>query len=424
MTKTNSNQTKSIFDQVFGRTFESIEPGEGIDPIKIDSTSIIHIPGVIKHWQEEIENRKNEILEFENRGFLERLVDRVSDDEEFDEASGDELYDISPTQRAEELMEQIEDDPTDMNKRLELVSFISYGRRDLSVEMLRDLFLQATVACCFGELSNTGLNIVLKSQEAYLKKLLRICRKDLTKLEKILEEPVTGNIFSKQRKLIEDYHKKITRNMALIGFYLKYTTQGIQSLQTSFPVQLTLSEIEAFIDTGGKSTSSKKKPLYGKANLLVSTLRYLILLHDEAGKYVTLLSKVDNRHPLPSVISARLQRTRLVFLFHQYKAGDRTPQMFARIKEHFEHAHQQYIESLKKTGPDDLNSISAIVGAEYGKLVFDTYEFARAAASRDFPAIKMRKYLNRAKEFLSELKSDEDIKLVLDNIHDAIEEMD
>jgi len=58
------------------------------------------------------------------------------------------LYDISPSDYAEELMEKIEEDPTDMRKRLELVSLMSNRKKDLTVEKLRDLFLQATLSIC------------------------------------------------------------------------------------------------------------------------------------------------------------------------------------------------------------------------------------------------------------------------------------
>lgn len=424
MTRTNRKKTGSLFDQVFGRTFETIDPGEGKDPIKIDTTSIIHIPGVIKHWKSEIEARKKEILEFENRGFFDRLIDLVSGDEENDEASGDELYDISPTRLAEELMEQIEDDPTDMKKRLELVSLIGYNRKDLSVEMLRDLFLQATVACCFGELSNIGLNVVLKTQEAYLKKLLSLCRIDSVKLEKILDEPLTGNIFSKQRKEIEAYADKISRNMELIQFYIKFTIQGIQSLQTSFPIQITLSEIEELIVDNNESLAGKRKRVYGKANQIVSTLRYLILLHDEATKYTELLAKVDVHHPLPSVINARLQRARLLFLIHQHKVGDRTPQMYARIKERFKYAHQLYQAGIKKTEREDNHSLGAIIGIEYGKLIFDTFRFAKTVSSLEFPASKMEKYLIEAGELLSGLKGDQEVAEILRRIRESIAEFE
>lgn len=46
-------------------------------------------------------------------------------DEEFDDATGDELYSISPSKKANLLMEKIEDDPSDMVNRLEMVAFIA-----------------------------------------------------------------------------------------------------------------------------------------------------------------------------------------------------------------------------------------------------------------------------------------------------------
>ncbi|MFH2131612.1 MAG: hypothetical protein ABIK68_14640, partial [bacterium] len=337
-----TDQTKSVFDQVFGRTFETIDPGEGIEPVKIDSTSIIHIPGVIKHWQQEIVNRKIEILEYENRSFLERIADLIVDDEAFDDASGDELYDMSPSESAEKLMEEIEDDPTDMNKRLALVSLISRNDVDLSVEMLRDLFLQATVACCFEALSNVGLMVVLKAQEAYLRKLFTLCRIDHTKLQKILEEKTTGNRVTKQRETIEAYSRKVSRNMALLQFFLKYTGQGIQSLQTASLVQLNLVEIKDLIGYV-EPQPSKKRRIFANANTLVSTLRYLVLLHDEADSYITQLSKADPEHPLPAILEGRLHQTRLIFLFQQYLAGDPSAQIYPRFRDRFELANKRYL---------------------------------------------------------------------------------
>lgn len=191
-----------------------------MDPIRIDSSSIIFIPGMIKHWQQEIENRKSEIIKYKNRGTLERMIDWIDEGDEFDDASGDELYDMSPSEAAKEMMERLEEDPLDNRSRLDLVQLISRSRKDLTIEMTRDLFLQATVACSFGEFSNQDLQIVLQTQEAYLKKLLRQCHIDQEKVDKILQVPLSDPSISGQRRQIGRYAAKIKRNKALIRFYV------------------------------------------------------------------------------------------------------------------------------------------------------------------------------------------------------------
>ena len=47
--KENQNKDKSIFDKAFGRSFETVDPGKGVEPVKIDSASIGNIPGAMEH---------------------------------------------------------------------------------------------------------------------------------------------------------------------------------------------------------------------------------------------------------------------------------------------------------------------------------------------------------------------------------------
>ncbi|MBU2515308.1 hypothetical protein KJ966_28665 [bacterium] len=55
---TQSKTSKSVFNQ----SFETILDKDGVEVVRIDSTSIADIPGMINQWSQEIDKRKKDIL--------------------------------------------------------------------------------------------------------------------------------------------------------------------------------------------------------------------------------------------------------------------------------------------------------------------------------------------------------------------------
>jgi hypothetical protein len=110
-------KTKPAKD-IFSRSFKSIYSEFGNEIVKIDATSINNIPEMIRYWRMEIDKRKKDILEYKSRGLFDRFIDWLGGDQKFDEARGDELYDISPSIKAKALIDRINENPTDMSNRL------------------------------------------------------------------------------------------------------------------------------------------------------------------------------------------------------------------------------------------------------------------------------------------------------------------
>ncbi|MBF0278795.1 MAG: hypothetical protein HQM13_13425 [SAR324 cluster bacterium] len=252
----------SFFDQNSKQTFDSTAPEDGIGNVKIDAFSTGHIPGMIEHWHQEIKHRKQEILEFESRSSFERIINLFTSDEEYEDVTGEDLVDLHPSKKAQSLLEKIEAEPTDMMNRLELVSYLGLSGREFPLEVYRDLFLQATVACCFGELSNVGLRIVLWAQESYFVKHLALCKKMEVKLEKFLEQPDLDDVFRKQRVELIKSLNKVKQNKELLQFYKSFTNRGIKNLTTSLPISMSLEEInQLLLRTPPPQTERKNRTL-------------------------------------------------------------------------------------------------------------------------------------------------------------------
>ena len=394
----NQERGTGIFDKVFGRSFETVESAKGVDPIKINSVSIGNIPGIMEHWRKEIDRRKKEIIEYESRGFFERIFDWIDDDEEFEDASGDELYDIFPSESLSRLLERIEDDPSDMNARLEMVARIINSNKDLPVETLRDLFLQSTVACCFGELSTTGLKTVFWIQGAYFAKLLNKSKADLKKLETILDEEKAGTIYARQRNLIEGHVRQIKGNIELIKFYISITNQGAKSLQSSPPVLLTLDEINFGAGSKSKKDRLQNEEIFKKAFIIVSALRYLPLLHDEAKKYLDLLTKIDPKKPVTDLIGARMNRVKLLYHIQHYQAGDRSPAAVKILRDRFSLAYESYRKTIKKIKWESKSPRDSIILVEYARLIYDYYKFFDKVLRMRLPKEWVMDYLTKAEE--------------------------
>ena len=393
--KENQNKDKSIFDKAFGRSFETVDPGKGVEPVKIDSASIGNIPGAMEHWRKEIERRKKDIVRYENRGFFERVFDWV-DDDEFEDASGDELYDIFPSDSLEKLMDRREDDPSEMGIRLEMVARVINSNKEFSIETHRDLFLQATVACCFGELSTTGLKTVFWTQQTYFAKLQQKSKEDLSKLERILEESKGTSIYARHLNLIKSYIQQIRGNIELIKFYLSITAQGAKWLSSSLPAQLTLDEINSNVGNARKKFRKHGDDLFKKAFIIISALRFSPLLHDEAKKYLDLLAKVDPQDPVTDLMSGRMNRIKLLYHIQHYQAGDRSTTAVKIIRDRFALAHQSYQNAVKKLKHVSKSPRDSIILVEFARLIYDYYKFFEQVLRMKLPREWAVDYLTKA----------------------------
>lgn len=118
-----------VFDQIVDHSIEMTDPKEGIAKVRIDSYHIGHIPGLSPHWQYELEHRKKEIEQLNDQNCLEKLINFIVGQENPAKATGEELYEISPTKITEELVDGLKNDPKDMDARIKLVSYVAQKKR-------------------------------------------------------------------------------------------------------------------------------------------------------------------------------------------------------------------------------------------------------------------------------------------------------
>ena len=395
-------KTKPLKD-IFSRSFRTVYSEIENEIVKIDATSINNIPEMIRYWRMEIDKRKKDILEYKSRRLFDRFIDWVGGDERFDDATGDELYKISPSEKAKKLMDRIDENPTDMSNRLKLVALIGKNIQKISVEATRDLFLNATVACCFGKINNRGIMVVLKTQQAYFNQLKTVCQKDNRSLKNVLDSQKT-EINDRNLKIIKDFHNRTEKNLNVFDYYLKLTQRGISALQITAPVSLNGNEITSLSKKDDKKASIEKKLLLNQVISLVSNIRFLPLLLTEAAGFLTLLSKLDPGHPLLALVKARIYRARLFFLIKEYESDEPSMDLRKLIKDRFQLTFDSYrlaVLTVKKRFGGEAFYLSHI---EYARLILDLYLFYKNRLRSNLPNYSSRYYLEEAFKALNQIK--------------------
>jgi hypothetical protein len=418
---TKKQNKQGLTDRYFGRKFEIVYSIDGKDSIRIDTTSIADIPAMFEEWRKEIEFKKKEIIEYENRNFFERFLDWVGGDDEFNVATGEELFEIAPSKKAADIMDKMEDDPSNMAYRLEMVSFIMRNRPEISLDEARKLFLHSILACCFGEISNKGLLIALKSQQLYFRKLKEACYFDLKRLQKILGSDKKDDIFDKNKKFIKEHFNKIKANIKLFEYYLNLTGMGINTLYISSIVTVSNHEVKKLLRSDNKQNSDKRYLYLKRITAIVTAIRFLPLLYNEGLQFANLLTRLVNEHPLPNLVKARIHRTGLLILMKQFELDPALYELKDKIKDRFISAFEAYQSMMKSYGISQDTQTYTVAGPEFARFILDSHLFFKNKLNSKLPNKTTKSYLRLALNIMKRFKRKERDILIIDQIKRELE---
>ena len=381
-------QIKKVFinEELFGssRLLEDIDVEEGIAHVKIRSEEIGNIPGLIEHWQTEIHKRKKEIEAYQNTGFIQRVSSLLQGEAVSPSVSGKELAHYHPTKAALEKVKILKNDPTDMMARLELVSIVAKSGRDFPTEVYRLLLLQATIACCFGELTNVGLQMVIWTQDIYFSKLLQKCQNESSALEaKLKKDQEKENAFNRQSQEMRHHVALVKRNMQIIKNYQNQTEKAFKENKDGYNTTLNVSEITAYVlDMGKKDPLERQQDekwmsIVKRTAELILLLRVLPLLKEETDKLCDLLKKIDKTDPVPHFLAAKVEMTDLLFKVGMYEGGERTVELRNAVQESFKKVHHLYGLAVKKVGKLPKTKMECTIFVEYASLIHYFYKISK-----------------------------------------------
>ncbi|MBF0288277.1 MAG: hypothetical protein HQM14_10695 [SAR324 cluster bacterium] len=391
-----------VNEHIFGqfKFLDDTDPKEGITHVKIESRNIGNIPGLIDHWKKDIEQRKKHILALEEQTFTQYLsffFQKKTKDILKAQATGEEIYKLHPSKAAKEALKNLQAKPTDMMSRLELVSIVARSGRDLSPEVVRTLFLQATVALCLGELSDVGLNLVLWIQEMYFSKLIFQCKEEIAVLEKKVGKR-DKSFFSKQIHYIEKRIDEIKQNWEIMLHYLQPSATTMPSTPTRV-AKLNVEELGKFLVEKKDDNKQKERFTIMAAKIFV-ILRHLPLLHEEGINYLKLLKRIDSHEPIYPLLQAKINMSKLMLSVGHYKGGERTLERSQDIQEQFKTAYHQYSLAVRKIGATPILPVDYTILIEYANLVHYFYRLAVTILGIKLPVEWLETVFKKARDAL------------------------
>ncbi|MBF0280270.1 MAG: hypothetical protein HQM13_20905 [SAR324 cluster bacterium] len=401
--KQKDGKGKTIINaHIFGkyRYLDDTDAEDGITHVKVDPSNFGNIPGTIDHWKNDIERRRKNILALEEKTFINTITyifQKKKQNMLMDEATGEELYQLHPSKAAKEALRKLEMKPTDMMSRLELVSIVGKSGRDFPVEVVRTLYLQATVAATFGELSNVGLNLILWAQEMYFSKLINKCREEVSLLEKKLGPRDGKNIYASHSTVL---YKRLDGIKANWGTMLHYIQPSLPD-PPSREISLTVKELTDFLVDKKRSDKDKEKEhLIIKATKVLLLIRNLPLLHDEGMKYIKVLKRIDAHEPLLYLLQAKINMSKFLFVVGRYREGSRNSELVAQIKDQFKNTYHQYGLAVRKIGNAPAVPADFTILIEYANLVHYFYRIAVNLIGIKLPTEWLETAFKKAKDAL------------------------
>jgi len=351
-TESDSSEVSELKELFIGQDWSKINTSQGVSNLKIVSQNLGNVPGLVPHWNAEIEKRREAILEWKKRSFVNRAMSLLGKfaPQVPPEISGEEIAKFHPTKVVSDQVELLKKDPCDCDARLQLVSAIGKSGRALTPEMFRLLILQSTVAHTFGVFSSKGVQTAIWAQTAYLNKMITQCREDSLSYQNKVEEG--DNVFAQQKKNIEQLIEMIRKHSNLIQSYLGHIGKTSEPGKKAYPGFLTVEEITSFEKRmQGKEhdeVQHEKNMIFTKSFATIHFLRYHLLLEKYAHELAEALIQLDPKHPWGYFLNARLYMSELVLTTLRYRAGEQSNHNKKQIQELFKLCYNQYGNAVNR----------------------------------------------------------------------------
>jgi hypothetical protein len=395
-----------VFNQsIFGKQkgFADTDPKNGLTDVKVISKEIGNIPGMLDHWDMDIAKRKKDIAAWQKRSKLIKAVHILKRKAPSQPTvSGEELLKMHPTKNARMLVKQLEQHPTNMNARIELVSIVIESGREFPIEAYRSLYLQAMVALSYDEYDISSIQVVLCCQATYFNKLHNKCKRDVDLLVAKLKSGKHKKYYAEQSAFMLLHINEIKVNLNIIKGYQKQFSRNTEG-NSSFNARITIDEITGFLIEAGKDNEerdARRKIMIRNASLIISQLRYLPMLFKNSDKLMENMQKLDNNDPVIHFLRGRLSMSQLVFMVARYEGGDHGEGIANNIQELFKVCYHQYAVAARKVGKSPKTNTEITIFLEFSNLVHYFYQVATHILEITPPRKWLEAVFTRALEYL------------------------
>ncbi len=336
-TKTQASNEPTVLGKEKDTDWSQVKPEEGLSHLPVFSSNLGHIPGTIKHWDGEVNKRKQEILNWNNRSTVQKTLGQLTKVAP-ESVSGEDIAQYCSFAPVLKMVQTLKKDPLDYKTRLQLVSVIIEKTKGLPVEAYRALLLQATVAHTFKMFSMQGIQVALAAQETYLQQLQAKCRHD-SRILKLHNK-------DKEDKELEQLQNLIHRNLSILEKYLEHTTKDGETAQYQFKEVFRIEDIKEILLGQGK----KKKDLLSYGPAVVHHLRHHTLLLSCVHDISDIMLKIEQHNPIGYFLKGRIHMSEMKLRLSRYQAGLRSEVNKKNIQQLFKQTYYYYGQAVRLSG--------------------------------------------------------------------------
>lgn len=397
--ETSENKDSLVHSTLFGR-IDRDHPEAGFAGARIQVEDIGNIPGVLEHWNYEIDLRKQEIQRASSRSLVKRAMGALYKKKLGKNASGEELLQFHSNQKIIALLNELKDDPQDSLVRLQVVSEYAKVKQELPLELYRILYLQAGVACSLGNWSTQELKITLRIQKQYFFKFFNKCKEVLNQHNHTLSSLTNDKSTRNERGTIEQKIREVQKNMKVLRLYQLYTGKVVKELT---PGDITLSHLEiknCYQHTSNSNEFEKNKQLLlTKFLTLIQMMRSVLLLHRAAHELLDVWIELDKENPIGPFLKGRVSMSALTFAVSRYEGGEHSQKTRQDIQDSFKAAYHHYGMAVDKIGANPQGTDFTVL-IEYAQLVYYFYSKASKLMEMKLPPQWVQSALTKARDAL------------------------
>ncbi len=390
--------------------------------LQVEERELENIIDLFKLWSQEVDLRKKEILDWDQKKFRRWAVTVLSPGMMPETVSGQELAKWHPIKSAQNKVKRLKINPKDVTTRLELVSLIGSSKRDFSTEVYLSLLMQALVACSLGEYRTNGFEIALRAQNTYFSKMLSTCQTNIRKIQANLSDPRQGWWGRKQKRTqmlqqVQDTQK----SMDIIKSYQRHTGKALQKIG---PPGTPRDEINLFtqgvlrlddlknvlLDEEILFLNEKPPEIIRDVRVAVQFLRYLPALNTTTNELITLVIRSMPGEPIGYFLKAQISLSALIFAVGRYSAGERTMQIQKQIQEEFNETYHQYGIAVQKIGNVAKTPLEFTILTGYANVIHYFFRISLNILGIPLPRTWLKLAFVKARKALTLAENAENIK--------------
>ena len=332
-------------------------------------------------FQKQITNIIKDIQDHHKKHRLHKFVSNKSENPHVD---GRILQSLAPENKeVVKLIKNLDKEPGNPLARLRLVKIVMADHKNIHLDDLLKLMLQASIPIYLGDISPTFLQLVIFTYRAYLERLanthkhkMMAIRSDQLKHVNMSGIDMSNHDYDDEDSHVSDIESAKTE-IQVAESLIKECDTILLNIKSRMTSSLSSEEINELI-TGTQSTSSffgfsqekisstKQNMIISKAIKAIDTLKQIPLLQGAGLELAKQLGRVDNKLTYPLVMEGRIQMQALKFIQMRVENGDRTAR--ENMAHVFNRAVVAYRKALKLISKSSPKKADLPVLTEFGSL--------------------------------------------------------